>query len=167
MEPHLFFAALLHTKGLTPSTLAEKIKLPKQQGTIWKFLNGEVGAPRAKWVQPTAALLGVNPAAFSFPFIAEEEARRLGVVPGPAPQQVVNAAPIARQRQAQIDVGSLLLQLGNAIRGLDEPTREAVAAYFKGVCRDPDRAPDAATKVRSLMRESGSENPSSKRQGTG
>lgn len=150
VKPHVFLSLLLESKGLTDSTLASAINLPKTQGTINKFLAGGVKNPRSSWVKPAAKHLNITWTALVDEDAAEQEAQRLGLLDGPV-QAREQPTPAYRPRQAQIDPGMLVLQIADLMRAFTPAQREIAAPLFQGAAKDPDEATNIAAAIRALL----------------
>lgn len=153
MDPHDFFTLLLRAKGMTATSLARAIGLPKSQGTISKFENGDVKAPRGAWVARAVEHLQIDPAALQYPAVASREAARLGLSSERTPDAELRFAP--KVKQARIDAGMLVLQIADLMRGYSEARRKLAAPLFHGAAENPEQAPKIADAVRALLADDG------------
>lgn len=115
-------------------------KIPLNAPALWKF----------------CTLLGVKPEDVS-PTLALEEAeraRRYGAdgSPGtpPLPEIKAPTAPGGEANAAR-PIGQLFVDLGAALKGTSEATRNAILALFQSIVRDPDTAAEVAVQAQGLL----------------
>lgn len=144
-----FLQLLLARREMGPTEAARAIELPSAQGTISKFLRGDVQDPRGQWTKLLPKKLGFDAAALRDEDVAEREAAKLGLKGvGEAPAPI----PITRKpKQAQIDPGMLALQIADLMRGFSPCQRKTASALFAGAAETPDEAPQIAAALRALL----------------
>lgn len=153
MDPRHLVSLLLDLRQTNPNRFLTEHHMGELQPTFSKWLGGKTSNPRRDWSDRVAKALGIKPAAMLDDATAEEEALRLGVA-GPLQARESEATYGARRpRQARIDAGMLALQIGDLMRGFDQDLRDSAAPLFRLAATTPERAPEAAEKLRALLVE--------------
>ncbi|CAN5299054.1 hypothetical protein BH10PSE16_BH10PSE16_01190 [soil metagenome] len=82
MDGRTFFQFLLDSRKLNPTSLSLKIEKPTLQSTLQRYLEGKTKEARRSTFEPVAEFFNVSIDAFYNPVTAEEELKRLHLIPG-------------------------------------------------------------------------------------
>lgn len=169
MDSRELLQALLTKHRLNPTSLAKKVKFPKRQSNLAKYLDDPAMQPRINTMKPFADFFKINVQAFYDDRIAHAEGMRLGLVPTtgaskPADQAKANGdvkvVDLPMPVSAPQSVGEAFLRVVAAFRSQDQAVRAAAAELAADAIRRPNEAERLSRKLEALVDDIGDESAS-------